>query len=84
MIKWVSLVITVLVQLFIVVVVNFMHNASAIIAFLAVSLFVGLMLRESREDMPIRAKGILSGFTYGTYTAAVLISFLLYKRYIHI
>ncbi len=61
-----------------------MHNTIAIITFLGILLFLGIILQESREDMHNRPKNILSGYVLGTYISALVISFLVYKKYIPI
>ena len=80
--KWVILTITTIVEIVFVTSIKLMHNSTAIIAFLGISLFVGYVFKESREDMPIRPKSMLSGFILGTYITALIISLLAYQKYL--
>ena len=82
MMKWGIFFATILFDVLAVKYIAFMHNNTAIIAFLGVSLFAGLIVQESREDLPGRSKKIISGFMLGTYAAVAIISFLVYQKYI--
>ena len=86
--KWVPFVLTALLtallQISAIWRIEFMHNATANITFLTVSLFIGLILHESSEDMPVRIKKIFSGFMSGTYISAAVISFLTYQQYLRL
>ena len=80
--KWISFFTTLLLQILIVWGIKFMHNITAIIVFLGISLFFGFLFQESREDMLDRPKNILAGFVLATYISLVVISFMVYKKYI--
>jgi len=80
--KWISLVVTMLLQILIVWGIGFMHNTTAIISFFTISLLIGVILKESREDMPARPKKILSGVMLGINASAAIISFLIYLKFI--
>ena len=80
--KWISLFITLLLEVFIVWGIKFMHNRNVIIIFLIIVLLTGWIIQESREDMPDRPKKILWGFMFGTYIAAITISMLIKLKHI--
>ncbi len=82
MIRWASFFITSLLEISVIVAVTFMHNTTAIISFFTILLFSGVIVQESREDMPQHQKQIISGFMFGTYAAAAAISFMVYRKYI--
>ena len=61
-----------------------MHHTYSIISFLGISIFVGFILQESREDLQIIEKKLLSGLILGTYISTIVISILIYIKHIPI
>jgi|GEM_PF-4950373 len=80
--KWIVLLATTLLEFSFIYFIPFMHSFTGILLFFIILLFSGFIIQQSREDMPALPKQIINGFMLGTYCAAAIISFLLYKGYL--
>jgi formate/nitrite transporter FocA (FNT family) len=80
--RWICCIFAVIFNVLFFKYVGFMHQAYVASAFIGVELFIGWVLKESREDMPIRSKKILSGYLLGTYIGVILVVVLMYCKLI--
>lgn len=74
MIRTTITLITAISEILIVWAFPFVRFPNMLIAFFCVLLLVGVVIKESREDMDKRNKAIVNGFVTGTYLAAATVS----------
>ena len=59
-----------------------LHHTWYIIVFFCLLLFAGVIVQESREDMPPKHKALIGGFVWGTYGAAAIMSVAVYEGWL--